>query len=138
MVIGAGALHPFGVLHVATPLPWFPPIPIATLIIEGMTAIHRASLIMLSGIALSGVAMISFRTLAAASIRLLILDSSLSSAAQVRLERTKAMVASAKTYFLEFIINLFCFCAQSEHGDYFLVDSTFILGKSCRSIPSKP
>src|ERR1700682_2558646 len=136
MLIGAGALHPFGVLQVATPLPWFPPMPIAILIIEGMTAIHRASLIMLSGIALSGVAMISFRTLAAESIRLLISDSSLSSAAQVRLESTKAIVARGKTYFREFIINLFC--AQSEHGDYFLVDSTFILGKSCRSIPSKP
>src|ERR1700675_5001076 len=112
MVIGAGALHPFGVLHVATPLPWLPPMPIAILTIEGMTAIHLASLIMLSGIALSGVPMISFKTLAAESIRLLISDSSLSSAAQVRLERTKANVVSAKRYFLEFITNLFC--AQSE------------------------
>src|ERR1700687_412820 len=105
MLIGAGALHPFGVLQVATPLPWFPPKPIAILIIEGMTALHLASLIMLSGIALSGVAMISFSTLAAASIRLLISDSSLSlsSAAQVKLERTRAIV-SAKRYFLEFII----------------------------------
>src|SRR6202140_4148099 len=103
MVIGAGALHPFGVLHGATPLPWFPPMPIAILIIEGTTAMHLASLMMLSGIGLSGVAMISFRTFAAPSIRLLISASSLSSAAQVKLAKTKAIVVSAKRHFVEFI-----------------------------------
>src|SRR5947209_1612414 len=108
MVIGAGALQPFGVLHVATPLPWFPPMPIAILIIEGTTAMHLASLIMLSGIALSGVAMISVRTLAAVSIRLLISASSLSSAAQVKLAKNSTMVVSANRYFLEFILNLEC------------------------------
>src|ERR1700736_4386541 len=96
MAIGAGALHPSGVLHVATPLPWFPPIPIAILIIEGTTAMHLASLMMLSGIALSGVAMISFSTLADASIRLLISASSLSSAAKVHLSKTKALVVSTQ------------------------------------------
>src|SRR6266705_7164715 len=135
MVIGAGALQPFGVLHVATPLPWFPPIPIAILIIESTSAMHLASLIMLSGIALSGVAMISVRTLAAVSIRLLISASSLSSAAQVKLAKTSAMVVSANRYFLEFILNLEFilkprFCAQSEHRDSFGSISLFSLGQS--------
>src|ERR1700674_780229 len=105
MVIGAGALHPLDVLHVATPLPWLPPKPTAILIIEGTTAMHLASFIILSGIALSGVAMTSFRTRAEASIRLLISDSSLSlsSAAQVKLAKIKAIVVSAKRYFVEFI-----------------------------------
>jgi hypothetical protein len=50
--------------------------------------------------------MISFRTLADASIRLLISASSLSSAAQTKLAKAKAIVASAKRRFVEFIINL--------------------------------
>src|ERR1700692_4932501 len=121
MVIGAGALHPLDVLHAATPLPWFPPIPIAILIIEGTTAMHLASLMMLSGIALSGVAMISFRTLAAPSIRLLISASSVSSAAQVKLAKTKAIVVSTKRHFFEFIDQP-QFCAHPEHREYLLVE----------------
>src|ERR1700722_3381965 len=51
----------------------------AILTIEGITAMQLASLITLSGIALSGVAMISVRTRAEASIRFSISDVSLSS-----------------------------------------------------------
>src|ERR1700675_1012771 len=138
MVIGAGALHPLDVLQVATPLPWLPPMPIAILIIEGTTAMHLASLMMLSGIALSGVAMISFRTLADASIRLLISAWSLSSAAQVKLAKIKSIVLSAKRYFVEFIINLNS--VPNLSTGIILVDFTFTfsLGQSYRSIPSKP
>jgi hypothetical protein len=82
---------------------------------------HLASLMMLSGIALSGVAMISFRTLAAPSIRLLISASSLSSAAQVKLANTNAIVVSTKRHFFEFIDQP-QFCAHSEHREYFLVE----------------
>src|SRR5579864_6710932 len=70
MVIGAGALHPCSVRQVATPLPWLPPNPTAIFTIDGITAMHFASLITLSGTALSGVAMISSSTLAEASMRL--------------------------------------------------------------------
>src|SRR5437879_9924528 len=104
MVIGAGALQPFGVLHVATPLPWFPPMPIAILIIEGTTAMHLASLIMLSGIALSGVAMISVRTLAAVSISLLISASSLYSAANVKLATNSTIVVCDNKLLIVFIV----------------------------------
>src|SRR5437763_8794948 len=77
MVIGEGALQPLGVRQVATPLPWFPPKPIAIFIIEGMTATQRASAKTLSGIPLSGVAMISFSTLVALLIRFTTSESAL-------------------------------------------------------------
>src|SRR2546430_11417073 len=73
-VIGAGALQPDLVRQVATPLPWFPPIPRPILSIEGTTAIHCASPRTLSGIPLSGVDMISFSTFAALSRRLAMSD----------------------------------------------------------------
>src|SRR2546423_4937525 len=85
--IGAGALQPDLVRQVATPLPWFPPIPRPTLSIEGTTAIHFASPRTLSGIPLSGADMISFKTFAALSKRLAMSDLSLSSAAHVVLAR---------------------------------------------------
>src|ERR1700756_1115197 len=81
IVIGAGALQtPASVRQVATPLPWLPPKPIAIFTIDGMTAIHFASRITLSGIALSGVAMISSSTFAEFSIRLSMSERSCSSA----------------------------------------------------------
>src|ERR1035438_1937924 len=80
MVIGAGALQPDVVRQVAPPVPCLPPKPTAIFTMEGITAIHFASRMTLSGIALSGVAMTSFKTLAEASIRLARSDSSLSAA----------------------------------------------------------
>src|ERR1700752_214330 len=92
MVIGAMALHlPFSVRHVATPLPWLPPKPTAIFTIDGITAIHFASLIILSGIPLSGVAMISSITLAELSLLFSMSDLSFS------LSALQLMVASGKT-----------------------------------------
>src|SRR5437899_1456438 len=94
--IGAGALQdPFSVRQVATPLPWFPPKPTAILIIDGITAMHFAFFITLSGMALSFTAIISSRTLADASIRLAMSDCSLSSADQL----TPAKMPSTRRHF---------------------------------------
>src|SRR5258708_38939945 len=71
MVMGAGALQPLGVRQVATPLPCRPPNTTAIFTIDGITALHFASARILVGIALSGVAIISSRTLAAVSRRFL-------------------------------------------------------------------
>src|SRR6202020_1185368 len=65
---------------------------------EGITAIHFASCITLSGIALSGTAMISFRTLADASRRFSISDWSLSSADQAKLARSRRPEPSTKRF----------------------------------------
>src|SRR5438270_8116087 len=70
MLKGAGAVQPSAVRQVATPLPYAPPIPRPPLSNEGTTATHLAELRISSGIPLSGVAMISFSTLAADSTRL--------------------------------------------------------------------
>src|ERR1035438_10254564 len=98
MVIGAGALQPDAVRQVATPLPWLPPMPMAIFTMEGITAMHLASLITLSGIALSGVAIISFRTVADASRRLSISDRSLSSADHARPTQSKRPAPSTRKY----------------------------------------
>ena len=84
--------------HVATPLPWFPPNPTAILTMEGITAMHLASLITLSGMALSGVAIISFSTLADASIRLAMSDCLSSSPAQLTPMKMEQM-PSTRRYF---------------------------------------
>src|SRR5436309_15247725 len=64
MVTGATLLHlPLSKRQVAIPLPWLPPKPTAIFTIEGITAMHLASLMILSGMPLSGVAMISSSTL---------------------------------------------------------------------------
>src|ERR1700693_1384445 len=95
MVIGAIALHlPFSVRHVATPFPWLPPKPTAIFTIDGTTAIHFASLIILSGIRLSGVAIISSITLAELSILFSMSDLSLS---DFSLSALQPMLASSKT-----------------------------------------
>src|ERR1700733_3540436 len=120
IVIGAGALHvPLSVRHVATPLPWLPPKPTAIFTMEGTTAMHFASFITLSGIALSGVAIISFKTLAALSSRLSISDWSLSSFDQARQPRMSKLAPKTSTYLgsveLIFVIgDLFRFHARSE------------------------
>lgn len=79
IVMGAGPLQPFTLLsvvrHVATPFPCLPPNPTATLIIEGITIMHFASLKIFVGIPLSGVPMISSKTLAELLSRLTISDS---------------------------------------------------------------
>src|ERR1700680_88277 len=82
MVRGARPLHlPVAVRQVATPLPWLSPNPTAIFTIDGITAMHLASLMTLSGIALSGIAVISSSTLAALSMRFSMSDLSLSSSA---------------------------------------------------------
>ena len=64
----------------------------------GITARHLASLNTLFGMALSGVAIISVKTLADASIRFSISDLSLSSSAdQPTAEKSKTMVLSTTT-----------------------------------------
>src|ERR1700735_1876625 len=65
---------------------------------DGITAIHFASCITLSGIALSGTAMISFRTLADASRRFSISDWSLSSAHHATLARSRRPEPSTKRF----------------------------------------
>src|SRR5580692_3991998 len=65
---------------------------------EGMTAMHFASCITLSGIALSGTPMTSFRTLADASRRLSISDWSLSSAHQAKLASSRRPEPSTKRF----------------------------------------
>src|ERR1035438_7356003 len=120
MVIGAGALQPEAVRQVATPLPWLPPKPTAIFTIEGITAMHFASRMTLSGMALSGVAMISFRTFADASIRLAISESSLSLSAAILTPRKIEQMLNIRTPldhtegFCLIFVFLF-FCAPSEH-----------------------
>src|SRR3989442_13799885 len=75
-VKGAGALHPELVRQVAIPLPCRPPKTKPILTIDGMTATHLAESRSSSGIPLSGVPMISSKTVAAASIRLTCSDGS--------------------------------------------------------------
>src|SRR5580704_9659150 len=72
--------------------------PTAIFTIEGMTATHFASLITLSGIALSGVAMISFKTLVDASRRLAISDSSLSSADHAMPTQSSTLAPSTRRH----------------------------------------
>ncbi len=117
IVIGAGALHPCSVRQVATPLPWLPPKPTAILTIDGITAIHFAPLMTLSGIALSGVAMISSRTLADASIRFAISESSLSSADQPMPTNIEQMLNNRRhlDHREESRFIFVLFCAPSEH-----------------------
>src|SRR5215471_4295216 len=82
IVTGAGALQaPDSVRQVAIPLPWFPPNPTAIFTIDGITAMHLALFITLSGIALSFTAMISSNTFADALSRLSISDWFFSSSA---------------------------------------------------------
>src|SRR6476646_722003 len=98
MVIGAGALHaPEAVRQVATPFPWFPPKPTAILTIDGITAIHFALFITLSGMALSLTAMISSSTLAELSI-LLSMSELLSSADQLTPTQSAQMLRSARHF----------------------------------------
>ena len=83
---------------------------------------HFASRMTLSGIALSGVAMISFRTLAEASIRLAMSESSLSlSAAQltpIKMEQmlsTRRHLGNTEEILLIFVFVLFCAPRVVEH-----------------------
>src|SRR5579864_9385992 len=97
IVIGAIALHlPVSVRHVATPFPWLPPKPTAIFTMEGTTAIHFASLIILSGMPLSGVAMISSSTFAELSILFSMSDWSLSLSALQPVPASSATVKRAK------------------------------------------
>src|SRR6185437_8892408 len=89
-VKGAGALHPEVVRQVATPLPCRPPKTKPILTIDGMTARHFAESSSSSGIPLSGVPIISSKTVAAASIRLTCSDGSSAATASV-LTRTAAV-----------------------------------------------
>src|SRR5258708_497957 len=92
----------------------------AILTIEGTTAMHFASLITLSGIALSGVLMISVRTLVEASRRFSISDwsLSLSLADQAKLAQSIRLALSTKRHLGDaYLILLFIsdlFCARSE------------------------
>src|SRR5436190_211810 len=99
MLNGAGALQPLAVLHVATPLPCWPPKPTAIFTMLGTTAMHSASLMIFIGILLSFASMISVRTVAAVSIRFSISDLSfaLSSAAHPELAIISTAVLSAST-----------------------------------------
>src|SRR5580700_9611188 len=97
--MGAGALQPCSVLQVATPLPCCPPKPTAIFTSDGITAMHLACAITLSGIALSGIAIISFRTSADLSIRLSMSVWSLSSFAQLMLPKIRTTLPSANKYF---------------------------------------
>src|ERR1700680_1442695 len=100
MVIGARALHrPFSVRHVATPLPRLLPKPNAIFTIDGTTAMHFASLMILFGMPLSGVAMISSNTLAELSILFSISDLSFSlSALQPALASSKRMHSARRLF----------------------------------------
>src|SRR5579864_6641757 len=85
---------------------------------EGITAIHFASRMTLSGIALSGVAIISFKTLADSSIRLAMSDWSLSAAqlTPIKVEQMlKARRHPGSTNESRLILVLVLFCAPHEH-----------------------
>src|ERR1017187_5672280 len=124
IVIGAGALQPDSVRQLATPLPRFPPKPTAIFTIEGITAMHFASRMTLSGMALSGVAMISFRTFADASIRFAISESSLSLSAAILTPRKIEQMLNIRTHLDHRegfrLIFMFLFCAPREHLLLFL------------------
>src|SRR6185312_4394399 len=101
MVIGAGALQPCAVRQVATPLPWFPPKPTAILTMDGTTATHSAESRTPFGIPLSGVPIISVRTVAAVSRRFSISDLSLSFCAHaIVLSTSSTEVSESRTYLL--------------------------------------
>src|ERR1700726_4301562 len=85
---------------------------------EGITAMHFALRMTLSGIALSGVAIISSRTLADASMRLEISDSSLSAAqlTPIRLEQIlRTRRHPGKNELIRLILVFVLFCAPREH-----------------------
>src|ERR1039458_3732433 len=69
MVMNAGALQPFAVRQVATPLPPLPPKTTPPLTMCGTTATHLACCNTSSGIPLSGIPIISCNTLVALSSR---------------------------------------------------------------------
>src|SRR5258708_5223922 len=81
----------------------------AILTIEGTTAMHFASLITLSGIALSGVLMISVKTLVEASRRFSISDwsLSLSLADQAKLAQSIRLALSTKRHLGDAYLILF-------------------------------
>src|ERR1700674_4336514 len=70
----------------------------ATFTMEGMTAMHFASLITLSGIALSGTSIISVNTFVAASRRLSISDRSFSSADHATLASSSTLQPSTRRH----------------------------------------
>src|ERR1017187_510129 len=109
----------------------------ATFTMEGMTAMHFASLITLSGIALSGVAIISFRTWADASRRLSISDRSLSSADHARPTQSKRPAPSTRKYLgnaqLILVISRPLPCSQRATVKFL---TRLNLARSTASIPS--
>src|ERR1043165_9375268 len=78
---------------------------------------HLASLITLSGMALSGVAMISFSTLAEASIRLVMSEPLSSSPAQLTPMKIEQMPSTRRNFGSNENCRILVssFCAQNEH-----------------------
>src|SRR6476469_5073704 len=99
MVMGAGAVQlPLFSLQVAIPRPWDAPTTKPPFTSEGTTATHLAESRISTGIPLSGAAIISLSTVAAASARLAALSD-----AKLKLLIRNAHITPQKNLFIRFL-----------------------------------
>src|SRR6185437_5571364 len=138
IVMGAGALQPFPVRQLAIPLPWLPPNPTAIFTMEGITAMHCALPMTLSGIALSGVAIISSKTFAEASIRLAMSDLLFSSAAQLALTSTEQRLPTKRHLSpTERMCRMALSSSVFPHGNTIVPCETKLSSRSLSSYPAE-